>query len=223
VTEADQWLDLAVQAGDLTEVRNALAAGANPNYRDLKAGADTEGQPALFWAAFGGKTELCELLLSSGARIGASPSRDSNALHAAAEGGPIPLLELLISHAERADLNALDYIGHTPLMCATRCGNLWAAESLLKAGADPNARDEEQAGDPALSIAIRRRDLVAVRLLLANGASPSGGRPGLTALDQARAFAEPFRSELLALLENPTSLRDKPVSNRKRKRDARPD
>ena len=62
-------------------------------------------------------------------------------LHAAAARGDVPAISKLI--AARADVNARDQFGDTPLIVACAKGNGATAALLLERGADPTLKDQE--------------------------------------------------------------------------------
>src|SRR5690349_7649772 len=83
----------------------------------------------------------------------------------------------------------VDPYGRTPLHYAALEGNVPAIESLLAAGASPNAQDDN--GWTPLHFAAQERRLEAAELLLARGADPSivdshGNGPLGTAVFNAR-------------------------------------
>jgi uncharacterized protein len=88
-------------------------------------------------------------------------------LHAAAARGDMPALNKLI--AARADLNARDPYGRTPLHVATYARQAPALRVLAKAGADLNALESDRYD--AVTIAAVADDEATLRLLLELGAS----------------------------------------------------
>jgi hypothetical protein len=114
------------------------------------------------------------LLLASGA-VGASaqvaPAAAEAAryqgLHAAAHAGDTARIAALV--AARADLNARDGHGRTPLQVATFARQRAAVEALARAGADLNLLEEDRYD--AVTIASVANDEETLQLLLALGAS----------------------------------------------------
>ena len=88
-------------------------------------------------------------------------------LHAAAARGDLPALSKLI--AARADVNARDGYGRTPLHVATFARQADAIRALAKAGADLNALENDRYD--AVTIAAVADDEATLRLLLQLGAS----------------------------------------------------
>ena len=86
--------------------------------------------------------------------------------------------------------------GWTPLRLTVIHGHLATAETLLKAGADPNLKDEENI--PLLHQAAMRGKKEMVELLLAHKANVNTkDADGETALDEAR---EGGKNEIIELL-----------------------
>ncbi len=76
-------------------------------------------------------------------------------------------VDFLLSNG--ADANAPNKGGHTPLHLAAAVDNLEAAQSLLKAGADLQARNVKDRGKTALHYAAINGSLLVADLLLQNG------------------------------------------------------
>lgn len=88
-------------------------------------------------------------------------------LHAAAARGDVPAISKLI--AARADVNARDAYGRTPLHVATFARQADAIRALAQAGADLNALENDRYD--AVTIAAVADDEATLRLLLQLGAS----------------------------------------------------
>ncbi|MFN4121126.1 ankyrin repeat domain-containing protein [Acidovorax sp.] len=88
-------------------------------------------------------------------------------LHAAAARGDMPALNRLIT--TKADLNARDGYGRTPLHVATFARRADAIRALAQAGADLNALENDRYD--AVTIAAVADDEATLRLLLQMGAS----------------------------------------------------
>ena len=121
-------------------------------------------------AALGGLTAAMMLIAPHSAQAQSAPSTAERSvykgLHAAVAKGDRAAIAGLI--AERADLNARDGQGRTPLMLAGHRGDAAAARALIKAGADINALDKQRYD--FLTIVAVRGDLPLVKLAIASGA-----------------------------------------------------
>lgn len=119
----------AVVDGDIAAVKTAIAAGIDVN--DAANADAAQSSHALYWAAFGGHTEVARLLLAAGANVHAD--RDA-ALRWAAYRGHVEIVRLLLAAA--ADVHAVDDVA---LSLAARHGHGDIVHLLLAAGADPLA------------------------------------------------------------------------------------
>jgi ankyrin repeat protein len=136
-------------SGDEPAVSLFLEAGMDPNAEDA------DGSTALMRAARKGDLPTANVLLAAGAAI-------DRALPQAAEGDHREMLELLMRrHPTRADTVEA-------LHAASRSGHTTSVQTLLDAGLDVDAKDDES-GWTALMVAAAS-DLDTVRLLLARGA-----------------------------------------------------
>lgn len=166
---SDNELFTAVIRDDAGALRSLVAAGADPNV------VDAGGQPAiaralfqesyeaamalarmpqldihhrnragetgLMLAALKGREDIVRVLLERGAAVdpeGWTP------LHYAAAGGSRPLVALLLARGARIDPRAPN--GRTPLMMAAGYATEEIVDDLLRAGADPAARDGQGLG-----------------------------------------------------------------------------
>jgi len=149
----------------------------------IEHGADVnaKGSEPLFWAAYFGHVETASLLIANGAKVDVKDWRDAP-LRAAIEEDHPEILSLLIQagadlgdpsrrwtlldsaawHSRNgqtvallleAGLSANTGVGWTPLHSAAEQGNLAAAERLIEAGADIDAKTED--GDTPQTLASR--------------------------------------------------------------------
>lgn len=166
---ADNELLTAVIRDDAAALRSLVAAGANPN------AVDGGGQPAisralfqesydaamalarmpqldvhrrnragetgLMIAALKGREDIVRVLLERGA---AADPEGWTPLHYAAAGGSRALVALLLARGVRIDPRAPN--GRTPLMMAAAYADEEIVDDLLRAGADPAARDGQGLG-----------------------------------------------------------------------------
>ena len=123
-------------------------------------------------------------------------------LHCAAQNGAHEVVKFLL--AEGLDKNLpTSGTGVTPLLYALQARHSQIAETLLKAGADPNqaisAADPRFPGLTPLHFAVGSGELQLIQLLIASGANPQQGDvDGQTPLDLARRLKN---DQLVALLK----------------------
>jgi len=92
------------------------------------------------------------------------------------------------SVGEGANPNSRSARGESPLAWVMVAGNHAGMRRLLALGADPNALLVEGKSGPALWEAVRRDDVMMVRILLAAKADPNGRRGCRTVLQSALSF-----------------------------------
>jgi ankyrin repeat protein len=148
----------ASRLGHVEMVRLLLARKANPNRQ-----APT-GDTAIMMASLGGHVAVVKLLADNGARV-ASPG-GWNALHYAAYGGSAEVVQYLLAHG--ADKNGLAPNWDTPLLLATRNGQLAAAKVLLQDAVDLAHRSKN--GETALAVARAKGHTALIDLLRRAGA-----------------------------------------------------
>ncbi len=173
-----------------TSARRAPQPTSAPWQRPLVSAAELESLRVLVEAAAAGDTLRVRALLARGV----SPNHPSDgrllpvlALHRAAERGHVEIVRLLL--AARADVNAVDAPGDSPLHLAARAGHAEVARLLIAGGANASQIGGEGGGVTPLHEAARSAaagSLEVARLLLAHGAS-AGRRDsgGDTPLDYA--------------------------------------
>jgi ankyrin repeat protein len=143
-----------------------------------------------------------ELLLDAGASVMAEPEHESTSLHVAAEMGFTSVLQRLLAADGKPAINRFDYVARTPLTCAIQARQFAAAQTLISAGADVNAHDEERIGNTVLHYAAEDGDSEAVELLLRAGADPDiPGWMGITAIGKAERRNDDKGRQILALLK----------------------
>lgn len=123
----DISLIAAVQGGDLATVSQRLAAGADPNVRNLA------GVPVLFAAVAEGHEEIAQTLIEKGADVHAPTANGLVPLVMAASRGNAPMVKLLL--ASGADVRVGNRDGTTAAHWAVRNGHHDVAELLRHAGA----------------------------------------------------------------------------------------
>jgi ankyrin repeat protein len=100
----------AVLGRKLAELKSALSAGEDVDYRD------EDGRTALFQTIVDGAIELTSELISHGADVNARDKAGETSLHFAAREYRIEAAKLLLEHG--AEIDAQDEYGNTPLVRA---------------------------------------------------------------------------------------------------------
>jgi ankyrin repeat protein len=194
-------LYLACTNGDAMLVEKLLRAEADPNSKLLN------GETVLMNCARSGNADAVRALIAAGARVNVKePEHDQTALMwAAAERHPEAVKLLLAAGADirarsrtysqivtsevtqRAGREELNYTllrgGSTPLLFASRSGDVECVRLLIAAGADVN--DQLPNGMTALVLAAHSGNGEAARFLLEKGADPNADSVGYTALHAA--------------------------------------
>ena len=144
---------------------------------------DSGGKAPLHWAALYGQTKVMELLLAEKADVNLLDGDGFTPLHWAATFNKNEAVELLLANKANMNIKVEKY-GWTPLRLAVIHGHMATAEALLNAGADPNAKDDENI--PLLHQAVIRGKKEMVELLLDKKADVNTkATDGDTALDEA--------------------------------------
>jgi ankyrin repeat protein len=177
-------------------VRQMLAKGADASAKDA------EGNSALMLASQNGDIETMRLLLASGADVNAPNTfLGITPLSNAVASNNLEAVRLLLSKGAIVNTtntnqpkmrNGLLAVGRmTPLMFAAPWGSPEMLGSLLKAGADLNARDVRGMTALMLTVASETQDVEVVKLLLRSGADVNTkSSTGETALDWATRFGD---------------------------------
>ncbi len=164
-------LNLAVQKYQYDLLPALVAAGA-----DMRRTAPDTGFTAIMQAVNNDAAGVIHTLVRLGADINARGGAGTShagqtALHLAAQSDHRnTVTDMLIRLG--ADLELRDAKGRTPLMIAVEAGNRRMTEILLKAGANPDARNAQENNETALMIAARKGNSDGAALLLAHKADP---------------------------------------------------
>ena len=126
-----RWLRSAAKTGDLAQLRDLLAAGADPN-------------TALHRAAFEGQTACLEALLAAGASVDGTGGNNRTPLQYVSTHGPEACVRALI--AAGADVNRACRFTPKPFTAALQHGRPSVLKILLRAGADVNTRSADRRG-----------------------------------------------------------------------------
>ncbi|XP_048251786.1 uncharacterized protein LOC124123099 [Haliotis rufescens] len=119
------------------------------------------GRTPLMNAAYGGKKDVFDFLVSKGADITLTDDDNDNILHLACRGGNKPLVEYLLP---KTDINIRGNIGRTPLMNAAYGGKKDVFDFLVSKGADITLTDDDN--DNILHLACRGGNKPLVEYLL---------------------------------------------------------
>jgi len=164
----EQFIDLCVN-GSAVQVKQALDAGVRPNAHDsqgmtalmsaasfnrrdiagllLDRGADLEARDMFGFTALihtaqaTPEPETISFLLQRGAKVNAKSNTGLTALMVAANNDHTDPKVVSLLLAAGADVNAADNDGFTPLIWAAISSTPDMVSALLKAGADPRARE----------------------------------------------------------------------------------
>lgn len=144
----------AAGIGDIELLRLLLLKGL-----DVNSQSDT-GTP-LIWAAGHGQSDAVKVLLEHNADPSIETDDNITAILSSTAAGSLPCLELLIQAGGKVNVTAG---GATPLHIAADNGSPDIINCLLKAGADPDAPDED--GLKPVQVAAARGNRNAVEILL---------------------------------------------------------
>ena len=138
--------------------------------QDLRA-KDDRGCAPFHIAVLAGKVEVSQLLIRHSVDLNIRDIEDHNLLHMAAWKGHIEIVQMLLENdgATKVFINAPNKNGQTPLHLATQHNRHNIVELLLKFGADPNAKDNDDM-TPLFFTSQSARSRAVVKLLLARGA-----------------------------------------------------
>jgi len=130
----EEHLLVASRDGDLAEVEELLADGADVHQKDAN------GQTPLYCAAFNGHDEVVVALIVAGAEIDHGNASGETALHWASRHGDRAIVNILLGAGADPDVGTNR--SHTPLLWAALEGETDIVDTLLSAGADPNIPGE---------------------------------------------------------------------------------
>lgn len=104
---------------------------------------DQHGYQPLHKAVESGQYHVVEWLLTQGVSLAARCEGNKTVLHLASAHGKVQVLQLLLKRGGKADLNAKDVDGRTPLHVAAMNSNHTLVTALTAAGADTAIKDKQ--------------------------------------------------------------------------------
>src|SRR6266404_2309317 len=101
-----------------------------------------DGATALHWAAYRSDAESAAALIRAGANVNAKNKYGVTPLALAADQGSAALLDILLKAGAKPN-DPINFVntGETPLMHAARSSKIDAVKTLVRAGADVNAKE----------------------------------------------------------------------------------
>lgn len=163
----------AAKGGDAETVKEGLAAGFDPNYKDK------QGNSLLVHAAANSNANVVMVLLKGGADPMGRNKVGDDALNYGAIKGNLSIVQQML--AAGVPVNRKQ--GWQPLSYAVYGKNLEVFDYLMAKGADVNGNNPSQAS--ALMIAAQQGQEDMVDRLLAAGADPTWTKGGESAVDWA--------------------------------------
>jgi len=152
---------VALELGDVDQAREWLDAGLSPDFEGQRIGT------GLMIGAWEGNVALLELFAARGAHIDQTNRFGETALMLAAWKNQPAALRWLLDHGARPNRGEREW---TPLHYAVFAGHLELADTLLRAGADVNARSTN--GSTVIMMAAREGHAELAERLIAAGADP---------------------------------------------------
>ncbi len=162
--ENNNPLSEAIEAGDTNAVHNLIL---NLNEKQINEPDSSTGLTPLMAACLEGNTSIVRDLLERHADPNKTVSaKQTSALHIAAQHKSPQVVSLLLEHGGMINAGSGLEIG-TPLMSASKFGNVEVVRTLLERGADPDAYSSNGYG--ALHTAAMGGDVATIKLLLETG------------------------------------------------------
>lgn len=210
-------LIIAVTEGRKEVVSSLVSAGADVD------GAGQGGATPLMWAAKRRMDDIAGILLAVGAKVDKTGDDGIDALQCAVFSADTELARVLLDKG--ADVNhaikAGEIEGVTPLMVASKHGDVKMAALLLKNKADTEMKTGE--GYTALSFAEAVKNAEIVKMLKAAGAKPAkklaapAGSEARVALSEVCIFETAYHNRMGAYCGSFATLGLTPLSGRLRR------
>ena len=128
----------AAKSGDMTQVRELVENGADPNYSWI---------PPFMWAYFEGHHDISKYLIEQGGNVNHDVFSEGILLSFATRDGEFAFCEYLIDHAGAEVNHSMPKGGETPLHNAAEANQLGGIELLIARGADVNRRAKRGASE----------------------------------------------------------------------------
>lgn len=186
--------------------QSSRSSGDTEERQEQESSAASRPKSAFLKAVEAGDVARAKSLLDQGASLRQTDSLGRAALHLAI--AHVPMVRLLLEN--KANVNAIDTKGRTPLILSAIGGYIGTVEELVKAEARIDVRDSK--GCTALACAVLNRRPRTVALLIANGANVHiQDNQGRTPRDMAREVNDPQILKMLeAAVANPNPVKPKP-------------
>jgi len=150
----------AARSGNVSEVRDLIAKGADVNARNNK------GHTPLTYAADNGHTDVAGILLDNGADVNGRSNQGTTALMLASERGYEEIARLLLEHG--ADTELKQRGRYTALITAAYYGHPGIVKLLVENGANVNTADPD--GKTPILYAFDSRRMSSAAILAEKGA-----------------------------------------------------
>ena len=206
-TSAVMPLIEAAYEGNTVEVQSLIETGADVNEKDAS------GRTALMIAANRGHTYVVQLLLERGADAGVRDNNGTSAIEFAESRGFQRIVSMLKNFSHTAQPESAQSLksGAAPRLSLHRAvddGDFAALKSLIEAGADLNARSNDEW--TPLMLATIKGHTAMVQVLLKNGADANArNRKGWTALMFACSMSDADNMRILLTEGSNVNARDK--------------
>ena len=186
-------LHLASENGHASIVAELLAHGANPELQNGDVCRNCHycgsGTNALHLASEYGHVEVAKELLKYKPDLSKKGGRHYNALQIACDEEHVEIVKLLLANGADVKGNGFsDRDIELPIFITTKNGNLAIFKELLKYGADPFEKSNDEEEFTAIKVASENEHLNIVEEALLSGDIDAADNDGLTRLQHASVF-----------------------------------